>query len=119
MDHRYSKRFPTRAVTVIYRNAMPVAIGVVRNCNRTGLYVETCYQPVAHERCIDFELTLARDGRTWRQSLRGLIVHRDDQGLGLMVEADDFADIVELLRPRAPASAQQGVARGLNALPFH
>jgi hypothetical protein len=116
MDHRYSKRFATRAVTVIYRHAMPVAIGVVANCNRTGLYIKTCYRPEGHEHCIDFELTLNRDGRTWRQALRGLVVHRDAHGFGLMVEAEEFGDILELLRPQpySETTPDREVA-----LPFH
>lgn len=118
MENRYSRRFPARVVTVIYRHAMPVAIGVVRNCNRTGLYIETRFQPEAHEHCIDFELTLSRNGRTWRQALRGLIVHRDEHGMGLMVEAEEFAEIVDMLRPQAPALARE-VAADLGALPFH
>lgn len=117
MDHRYSRRFPTRVVTVIYHNAMPVAIGVVRNCNRTGLFIETRYRPAGSARCIDFELTLSRDGRTWRQSLRGLIVHQDEHGMGLMVEAEDFAETMELLRPQAPAQLE--ATTDLSALPFH
>lgn len=115
MDHRYSRRFATRVVTVIYHHAVPVAIGVVLNCNRTGVYIETCYQPGDHEHCIDFELTLNRNGRTWRQALRGLIVHRDAGGFGLMVEAEEFSEILELLRPQAVAAG----APERVALPFH
>ncbi|MAT66007.1 MAG: hypothetical protein CMN57_10220 [Gammaproteobacteria bacterium] len=105
MDHRYSRRFATRAVAVICHHTMPVAIGVVVNCNRTGVYIQTSYQPGDHEHCIDFELTLNRDGRTWRQALRGLIVHRDANGMGLMVEAEEFSEALELLRPRLPEQA--------------
>ena len=116
MDHRYYRRFPTRVAIVIYQHAVPVATGVVHNCNRTGLYIETCYRPDAHEHCIDFELTLNRDGRTWRQALRGLIVHRDTQGLGLMIESEEFEAILELLRSQ---SGHQHASAAEVALPFH
>lgn len=89
MEHRYDKRFSCDQKTLIFRNGMPVAIGRICNFSRGGIFVKTEIHLVETNQSLEVEL-IAHGNRTAgdRRLCKTLIMHRANDGLGLMLRED-------------------------------
>ena len=85
MEHRYSPRVSTSVQVLIYKHDMPVAIGVLRNIGRHGLFVETDYGSVAIDQPLDIEL-LVRGDIGKRARCRAMVVYKAAYGFGLAID---------------------------------
>ena len=136
MEHRYDKRFSTDHKTLIFKNGMPVAIGRIHNFSRGGLFVKTEAHLVDINQSLEIELigrgNIRASGHHGdRPHCKALVMHKDSDGLGLMLREDCeetqrsfanfFAEEFESHRAAAnllptPVIAQQALNAG-NDLP--
>lgn len=89
MEHRYSKRVDAQLNVLLYRDGVPVAVGKTRNISANGVFVETIYQQQHGNRSMDIEFQPGEDPGTDKYYVKGMIVHRELDGVGLMIEDFD------------------------------
>lgn len=93
MEHRYDKRFPADHKTLVFKNGMPVAIGRIHNLSRGGMFVKTDFHLADINQSLDVELIgRGNNQRTEnggsRHVCRTLVMHKAEEGLGLMLRED-------------------------------
>ncbi len=101
MEHRYSVRVTTTINAVIVRQGVPVAMGRIRDCSKTGFFIETDYDDVSLLQHLDIELQDREPGKTpkiKRHRYRTQVVRRAADGLGLEIEASRSKSANLLLR---------------------
>jgi hypothetical protein len=98
MEHRYDKRFPADHKTLVFKNGMPVAIGRIHNLSRGGMFVKTDFHLADINQSLDIELISRGNNQCSdnhrsesggnRRVCRTLVMHKGDEGLGLMLRED-------------------------------
>ncbi|TCK17988.1 PilZ domain-containing protein [Thiogranum longum] len=89
MEHRYSKRVDAQLNVLLYSNGVPVAVGKTRNISASGVFVETIYQQQHGNRSMDIEFLPGNGAGTDKYYVKGMIVHSEPDGVGLMIEDFD------------------------------
>lgn len=91
MEHRYSERSAADSKLLIYKRGVPVALGVLQNVSRNGMFVRTDYCDLDLHQYIEIELLPHRGNGTGCCTggvrLQSFVVHRGGGGFG--VEIDD------------------------------
>lgn len=93
MEHRHHKRYPSNHKALIFKNGMPVAIGLIQNFSRSGIFINTDIPLVDLHQSLDIEL-IARSGSRSavyggeRRLCQTLVMHKADCGVGLMLRED-------------------------------
>lgn len=114
IDHRLGQRVDIR---IPVRLRLPDGIqcaGLALNVSWGGIYVRTS-APLPSTGCLDVHITLRTAEREHRVRMPGLIVHRSEDGVGLMfrrLDGEATEALSWLLSAEAPASKRQtaGVA---------
>lgn len=87
MDHRYSERTETRIPALLRVNGCWVPT-VIRNVSEGGLYAETATRLTRSSHAIVDVRFASRDGDPGRD-FPALVIHRNGNGVGLMVMASE------------------------------
>jgi PilZ domain len=80
MEHRLAHRYPSDYPIEISQNQRRVLQARIRNISKHGALVETLGGPLACQGHIQLELP----GIDATQRIRGVVIHRDDEKLGVM-----------------------------------
>jgi hypothetical protein len=88
MEHRCSRRRPIEiSVAINYRDVMLV-LGRTRDISLDGMFVNTGRQKLPRNALVRVSLRI-RDFGSWTGEAEAMVVHSDDDGLGLMFTAMD------------------------------
>jgi hypothetical protein len=90
MEHRYSARAQTDTKLLIYRHALPVAIGRATDVSAHGIFVESDYRQISVNQPLEIEFL--RRGASPNGFLRykAYVVHKTCEGFGLAI-SDEYA----------------------------
>jgi PilZ domain len=83
MEHRLFRRFPSDLPVDIYQGHRCIVQGRARNVSREGALLEADAGPLPGHGQLQLELKAADAGVAPRR-LRGVVVHREDQRVGVM-----------------------------------
>jgi hypothetical protein len=89
MEHRYSERVPTRVKLKIYSHGVPVAIGVVRDACREGMFVETDYTELRHYQTVECEFRLDGEDPPVRHRVCAHVLRKASSGIALELDETD------------------------------
>ncbi len=93
MEYRLSKRITGKLGLLLYKRNMPVATGQIRDASERGLFIATSYTDVQLNQTLELEFRFPDKYENSFLKLRGLVVRKSDQGLGVDfsgVENDGF-----------------------------
>lgn len=102
MEQRLTERCPAALEVLVYRNKVPVLVGVTRNVGTSGMFISTAAPDVLPERCfveVEFDLEDEDDVRKCR--VPGWIARCRDEGIGITFATLDSRgrrDLQSLLR---------------------
>lgn len=86
MEHRQSLRLSTNAQLHLYRHGKLVCTGRLREVSRDGLFVATDMTEVGSNQVLEFVLTSEDQPSGLSLEGKAMVVHKTDQGLGLMLQ---------------------------------
>lgn len=89
MGHRLGKRINAEMSILLYSCGVPVAIGKTKNIASHGIFVETKYQPDKEDRNIEIAFVVRHDIETEFCHVNTQIVHRTQDGFGLLLDNFD------------------------------
>jgi len=89
MERRLDKRINADLSVLLYSDGVPVAIGKTKNITSRGIFVETRYQPDKKDRYIEIAFIVRKDIDTEFHRVYTQIVHRTQEGFGLMIDHFD------------------------------
>ncbi|GAB4359198.1 MAG: PilZ domain-containing protein [Gammaproteobacteria bacterium] len=107
METRHSERTDTSLPVMLQsRNGTRVP-GVVRNVGRKGLFVKT-NQPINVNSEVVITFDLSRESSATRQRIAGIVVHAEQDGVGLYASELDENTHRELIRSTSGADSHNG-----------
>lgn len=84
MEHRCSVRRPIGIQLLLYKDGLPVQIGICRNLGLGGLFIETGGYDWRKNECLEVEL-MGYNGKP-AMRLPAVVVHYSERGAGLMFD---------------------------------
>ena len=85
MEHRWCERQPTKLAAAIYHQGYSGVAGMIRNVSTDGLFVSSSTMVVTMGAVLEVTFSLTIDGMKQRICLPAMVVHRYNQGVGLML----------------------------------
>lgn len=92
MEHRCGQRVRATLKLFIYKRAVPVAVGWVRDLSRKGLFIETDYRDVNLHQPLELEFVT----RMKRMRVFAQVVRKSDGGLAVEIDADHSASVAAM-----------------------
>ena len=108
MEHRCGQRVAATLKLFIYKRAVPVAVGWVRDLSRKGLFIETDYRDLNLHQPLELEFATRAQSGGKRMRVLGRVVRKSTGGVAVEIDADHGASVTAMNglinRYRAPAS---------------
>ena len=86
MEHRYFPRIPVKYRVTIHQQGQPVVIAETQNISKFGMFVKTVGLDCRINSYFKIEVASKVDTKK-RISARALVVHRNDEGIGLTLDS--------------------------------
>lgn len=105
MEHRWGSRKAIVMPVTIYRDGLPAARGRTRNIGCEGLFIEADGVSFPEHSVVELELPRAVIRFRTKRRIPGLVIHHNEQGVGVMFCSFDrhlFKELDELLAPSPP-----------------
>lgn len=101
MEHRLSERRPMTLDVLIFHQGLPMGRGRTRNIGREGMFIETEITDFPEGTTLDVEVDVDTGQGEQRVRLPALVIHRNDEGIGLMflTFVPEIQDILQALNP--------------------
>ncbi|SHK67834.1 PilZ domain-containing protein [Marinobacter antarcticus] len=94
MEHRLSKRIPSKLKLLIYRRGIPIATGQICDVSKRGLFIATDYLDIQLNQTLEIEFQVPEKSEKRYVRLKAYVVRKIDKGLGLdfgEANGDSFA----------------------------
>lgn len=85
MEHRYSDRLTADLNIVIYKKNLLVAMGIVKNIGKEGVFIESLLSELTANQPLEIEF-FANDSALKNRRFKAVVVHRNEQGFGAEIE---------------------------------
>jgi len=89
MEHRHGKREPINVETLVYRQGLPVAWGRILNFGVGGAFVAFRNTTMSNGYYLEVEFTAALGGSDHKYRTQAIVVHRSQNGIGIMFDGPD------------------------------
>lgn len=114
MEHRYSDRSTADLNIVIYKQNLLVALGVVKNIGKAGVFIESGFSELNMNQPLEIEF-FPGDKAAKNRRFKAVVVHRNEQGFG--VEIENIAEQLYLLEQSKNPQFQRRSNTHYNARP--
>lgn len=105
MEHRHSQRLATGRIKVdVWRNGYYLGRFKTRDISSHGISLLGGELPLYLNDLLELTLPDNGDGRSGGIQVKGIVIHRTDEGGGVMF-LDDYPEIVDLIRVTARKAA--------------
>jgi hypothetical protein len=94
MEHRYSDRTNADFNIVIYKQSLLVAMGIVKNIGKEGVFIESGFDELCVNQPLEIEF-FGSDRTAKGRRFKAVVVHRTEQGFG--AEIADAAEQTRLI----------------------
>lgn len=96
MEHRCGLRVTATLKLFIYKRAVPVAVGWVRDLSRKGLFIETDYCDVNLYQPLELEFATRGKPGGKRTRVLGRVVRKNEGGVAVEIDADHTASVTAM-----------------------
>lgn len=108
MEHRWCERQPVNIAAVIYHQGYGGVAGTIRNVSTDGLFVSSSTMDITTGAVLEVTFPLTIGGMKQRIFLPAMVVHRYNQGAGLMLLRPLSEELYQLML--APAQQHGALA---------
>lgn len=96
MEHRCGQRVTATLKLFIYKRAVPVAVGWVRDLSRKGLFIETDFRDVNLHQPLELEFVTRSKSGVKRLCVLTQVVRKGNGGLAVEIDADHAASVTAM-----------------------